>query len=55
MTALTSLLGVLLAGVASVVVLRAGTYLPLGAVAVTLGLAALARAALAWRGRRILH
>jgi adenylate cyclase len=55
MTALTGLLGALLASVAAVVALRAGTQLPLGAVAVTLFLAVLARAALAWRRRRILH
>jgi adenylate cyclase len=51
MTAITSLLGVCLAGAGALIALGSGLHLPLGAVATVLVLAAVARAGLAWRGR----
>ena len=52
MCALTALLGILVSGVVAVTALRGGLHLPLAAVALTFGLAAVARAAVAFRGRR---
>ena len=54
-SALACSAGLLLAAAASVTALRSGLHLPLGAVGVLLVLAPAARAALAWRRRRIPH
>jgi adenylate cyclase len=51
MAAVTSLLGVCLAGAGAVVALHSGMHFPPGALAAVLVLAAVVRAGLAWRGR----